>query len=121
MHWANIEENTLQHDYEHKLIKHKLSSESILNLDSNSWLYIDSVYIADNRSLRSSFSRHVFSPVQAYWYTSMLIIMLTLKLHATTVADVNFIFFSYFIKEIYVIHPIANNSYEMLCLVFSAK
>ena len=53
------------------IIKHKKSSESILNLDSNSWL--DSVYIAGNSSLRSSFSRHVFSPAHAYWYTSMLI------------------------------------------------
>ena len=53
------------------IIKHKKCSESILNLDSNSWL--DSVYIAGNSSLRSSFSRHVFSPAQAYWYTSMLI------------------------------------------------
>ena len=47
--------------------------------------------------------------------------MLTLKLHTTTVADVNFIFFSYFIREIYAIHPLAHNSYEMLSLVFSAK
>ena len=39
--------------------------------------------------------------------------MLTLKLQTTTVADVNFIF--------YAIHPLANNSYEMLSLVFSAK
>ena len=51
------------------IIKHKKSSES--NLDSNSWL--DSVYIAGNSGLRSSFSRHVFSPAQAYWYTSILI------------------------------------------------
>ena len=49
----------------------KKSSESILNLDSNRWL--DSVYIAGNSSLRSSFSRHVFSPAQANCYTSMLI------------------------------------------------
>ena len=48
----------------------KKSSESILNLDSNSWL--DSVYIAGNSSLQSSFSCHVFSPAQVYWYTSML-------------------------------------------------
>ena len=71
------------------ITKHKKSSESILNLDSDSWL--DSVYIAGNSSLRSSFSLHVFSPAQAYWYTSILI-MLTLKLHTTTVAHVNFIF-----------------------------
>ena len=30
------------------IIKHKKSSESLLNLDSNGWL--DSVYIADNIS-----------------------------------------------------------------------
>ena len=36
------------------IIKHKKSSESILNLDSNSWL--DSVYIAGNSSLWSNFS-----------------------------------------------------------------
>ena len=53
------------------IIKHKKSSESILNLDSNSWL--DSVYIAGNSSLWSSFLHHVFSLVQVYWYTSMLI------------------------------------------------
>ena len=47
--------------------------------------------------------------------------ILTLKLHTMTVADVNFIFFSYFIREIYAIHLLANNSYEMLSLVFSAK
>ena len=53
------------------IIKHKKSSESILNLDSNNWL--DSVYIAGNSSLRSSFLHHVYIPAQAYWYTSMLI------------------------------------------------
>ena len=74
-HSDNMEENTLQHDYEHSffsfIIKHKKSSESILNLDNNSWL--DSVYITGNSGLRSNFSRHVFIPAQAYWYTSILI------------------------------------------------
>ena len=61
------------------IIKHKKSSESILNLDTNSWL--DSVYIAGNSSLQSSFSRHIFIVqhrridtqvyAQAYWYTSI--------------------------------------------------